>query len=328
MHRRLIYILLFMGFTILWIRPCVADNTTYYNSDGSTISEAEYGDICAQRSMKLAEMKHLLKADPEKPSDFQASSTTSFKSRPADSGSTNAVIVAQAASDAAVVENDTTDSDEYEEDEYEDEEETELIADPFIELNKGFYLFNDTLYFWLLKPVAQGYGFVIPEEIRTSIKNVFYNIRFPVRFINCLLQGKGKKAGAEFGSFFLNTTVGFLGMANVASHYPHLDPSPEDFGQTFAVWGFGNGVYFMFPVFGPSSFRDGIGLVGDSLSDPIFWATLNEEWWVSPAIRAGETVNATSLRIGDYEAIKEAALDPYVAIRNAYVQNRNKLIAE
>ncbi|NNL76343.1 MAG: VacJ family lipoprotein [Desulfobacterales bacterium] len=222
---------------------------------------------------------------------------------------------------------DEIDEDEYDDDEYADED-VELIPDPFQGLNNGFYIFNDKLYFWLLKPVAQVYGFVIPKEIRASIKNAFYNIRFPVRFINCLLQGKGGKAGAEFGSFFLNSTVGFLGIANVASHYPHLDPSPEDFGQTFAVWGIGSGAYLMLPVFGPSSFRGLFGLIGDTAADPIFWATFNEEWWVSPAIRAGETVNATSLRIGDYEAIKEAALDPYVAIRNAYVQNRNKLIAE
>ena len=220
------------------------------------------------------------------------------------------------------------DEDEYDDDEYADEEEVELIPDPLIEINRGFYQFNDKLYFWLLKPVARVYGFIIPEEFRSVIRNVFYNIRFPGRFINCLLQGKGRKAGAEFTSFFLNSTIGILGMANAASHWPHLDPSPEDFGQTFAVWGVGSGAYLMLPVFGPSSFRDGLGLIGDALSDPIFWATRNEEFWVPLAIRAGETVNATSLRIGEYEALKEAAIDPYVMIRNAWVQNRIKLIAE
>jgi phospholipid-binding lipoprotein MlaA len=220
--------------------------------------------------------------------------------------------------------------DEYDDDddEYADEEDVELIPDPLIGMNTGFYHFNDKMYFWLLKPVARGYGFILPEEFRMVIRNMFYNIRFPVRFINCLLQGKGKKAGAEFTSFFLNTTIGILGMANAASHWPHLDPSPEDFGQTFAVWGFDSGAYLMLPVFGPSSLRDGLGRIGDWLSDPIFWATRNEEFWVPLAIRAGETVNDASLRIGEYEALKEAAIDPYVMIRNAWVQNRNKLIAE
>jgi phospholipid-binding lipoprotein MlaA len=215
--------------------------------------------------------------------------------------------------------------DEYE-DEYGDEEDVELISDPLIGVNKGFYHFNDKLYFWLLKPVARGYGFIIPEELRLAIRNVFYNIRFPVRFINCLLQGKGRKASYEFGQFFINTTVGFAGLANVAANYPKLQPSKEDLGQTFAVWGFDNGAFLTLPFLGPSSLRDGLGRLGDTFLDPIWWVPV--DIWTSVGIRAGEAVNDTSLRIGEYEALKEAAIDPYVMLRNAYVQNRNKLIAE
>ena len=217
--------------------------------------------------------------------------------------------------------------DEYDdEDEYADEEDVELIPDPFIEMNTGFYHFNDKMYFWVLKPVSRGYGYIIPEELRVAIRNVFYNIRFPVRFINCLLQGKVRKSGAEFGQFFINTTVGFLGLANVAANYPELQPSKEDLGQTFAIWGFDNGAYITIPFLGPSSLRDGLGRLGDTFLDPIWW--LFDDIWVSLGIRAGETINDVSMRIGEYEALKEAAIDPYVMIRNAYVQNRNKLIAE
>ena len=217
---------------------------------------------------------------------------------------------------------------EEEEDEYDDEyeDEIQLISDPIIGVNRGMYHFNDKLYFWALKPVARGYGFIIPEELRVAIRNAFYNIRFPVRFINCLLQGKVRKSGYEFGQFFINSTAGFAGLANVAANYPDLQPSREDLGQTFAVWGFGKGAYLMVPFFGPHSVRHGIGRLGDIFLDPIWW--LFDDIWVSLAIRAGETVNDTSLRIGEYEALKEAALDPYVMIRNAYVQNRIKLIAE
>jgi phospholipid-binding lipoprotein MlaA len=115
-------------------------------------------------------------------------------------------------------------------------------------------------------------------------------------------------------------------MANAASHWPHLDPSKEDLGQTFAVWGIGNGAYLTLPFLGPSSLRDGLGLVGDIFLDPLFWVDM--DLWTRVALRGGEAVNDTSLRIGQYEALKEAAIDPYVMIRNAYVQNRNKLIAE
>ena len=227
--------------------------------------------------------------------------------------------------DEAEAEEEDEYDDEYD-DEYADEEDVELIPDPFIEMNTGLYHFNDKLYFWLLKPVARGYGFVIPEELRLAIRNAFYNIRFPVRFINCLLQGKGRKASYEFGQFFINTTVGFAGLANVAANYPKLQPSREDLGQTFAVWGFDNGAYLTLPFLGPSSLRDGLGRLGDIFIDPIWWVPV--DFWTSVGIRAGEAVNDVSLRIGEYEALKEAAIDPYVMLRNAYVQNRLKLIAE
>lgn len=234
------------------------------------------------------------------------------------------IMLAQQDQDSAS-EADDEDEEDYEDDE-EYEDEGELIPDPLYRLNYDFYALNNALYYVVLKPVSQGYGFIVPEEIRGAIKNMFYNLRFPVRFINCLLQGKGKKAVAEFNSFFLNTTVGFLGMANVASVYPHLNPSPEDFGQTLAVWQVHNGAYLTLPIFGPSSFRDGVGLIADTFLDPIWW--LVEDFRTRVYIRAYETVNATSLRIGDYEALTEAALDPYVAIRDAYIQYRNKLIEE
>ena len=228
-------------------------------------------------------------------------------------------------SDEAEAEEEDDEYDEYD-DEYADEEDVELIPDPLIGVNTGLYHFNDKMYFWLLKPVARGYKFIIPMEFRSVIVNVFYNIRFPVRFINCLLQGKGRKAGAEFGRFFINSTVGILGLGNVAAHWPVFQTSKEDLGQTFAVWGIGNGAYLTLPFLGPSSLRDGLGRVGDTFLDPFWW--LVDDFWISVGIRAGEAVNETSLRIGQYEALKEAALDPYVMLRNAYVQNRNKLIAE
>ncbi len=272
-----------------------------------------------------------LKGELHKSEDSRGSLITSTKSHDVGSSQKDAVLLAQAETDASKLESDASDIDEYEDEEYDDEDEyadedVELIPDPWIPMNTGFYHFNDKLYFWLLKPVSRGYGFIIPEELRVAIRNVFYNIRFPVRFINCLLQGKIRKSGGELGQFCLNTTVGFLGLANVAANYPALQPSKEDLGQTFAVWGFDNGAYLTIPFFGPSSLRDGLGRVGDTFLDPLWW--LIDDILITLAIRAGETVNDVSLRIGEYEALKEAALDPYVMIRNAYVQNRNKLIAE
>ena len=233
----------------------------------------------------------------------------------------------QAADDQSEQDKEDENDDEYDDeddDEYADDD-VKLIEDPMIGGNKQLYAFNDNMYFLVLKPVARGWK-IFPEELRVGVRNVFYNIRFPVRFVNCLLQGKGKKAYAETGRFVINTLWGFLGMGNVAAEFPSLQPSREDLGQTFAVWGFGFGDYIMLPFLGPSSVRDALGRLGDTFLDPIWWIPV--DFWTSVGIRAGEAVNETSTRIGEYEALKEAALDPYVMIRNAWAQNRIKLIAE
>jgi phospholipid-binding lipoprotein MlaA len=218
------------------------------------------------------------------------------------------------------------DSEKDEYDEYDDDDDVVTVADPLEPFNREMYIFNDVIYFLVLEPTARGYKTVVPWEFRTSIKNFFHNIRFPVRFINSVLQAKWGKAGDEFAQFFLNSTVGFLGIADVGSHYPGLKTSPEDTGQSFAVWGAGEGFFLTLPFLGPTTLRDGVGMVGDTVMDPLFW--LIDDRAVSIGVKAGEIVNATSFRLGDYEAIKEASLDPYVAIRNGFIQNRNKLIGE
>jgi len=216
------------------------------------------------------------------------------------------------------------DADEYE-DEYEDDGQKVTVADPIEPFNRGMFQFNDFMILYVLEPVAKVQKAVIPWEFRTIFRNMLRNVRFPVRFVSCLLQGKWEKGGDEFASFFLNTTVGFLGMADVAATYPGLDHSPEDMGQTFAVWGWEESSFLTLPFFGPSTFRDTLGKLPDAVIDPLFWYS---NLTLSLSLRGGEAVNDTSFRIGDYEAIKKASLDPYIAIRNGFIQNRNKLIAE
>jgi phospholipid-binding lipoprotein MlaA len=215
-------------------------------------------------------------------------------------------------------------ADDYE-DEYEDDAQRVTVADPIEPFNQAMFQFNDFLMLYVLEPAAKVEKAVIPWEFRTIFRNVLRNVRFPVRFLNCLLQGKWEKGGDEFASFFLNTTVGFLGMADVAAVYPGLNHSPEDMGQTFAVWGWEDSSFLTLPFFGPSTFRDTLGKLPDAVIDPLFWYS---NLTLSLSLRGGEAVNDTSFRIGDYEAIKKASLDPYIAIRNGFIQNRNKLISE
>ncbi len=199
------------------------------------------------------------------------------------------------------------------------------VPDPFKPVNYAIHIFNDKLYFWVLKPVARGYKVVVPIEIRVCALNFFDNLYAPVRFTNCLLQGKFKNAGAEFGQFFINTTAGVLGLADVARRYPELNPPEEDFGQTLGYWGFGNGFYLVLPMLGPSTLRDGIGRLGNWAVDPLSYL---EPWQLSYAVWAGKNVNATSFRIGDYETIKDAALDPYEAFRDGYIQYRRTKVGQ
>ncbi len=231
--------------------------------------------------------------------------------------------VAPAESPAA----DASEDDSYDdyEDEYEDDATRVTVADPIEAFNRDMYHLNDFLMLYVLEPVAKVEKAVVPWEFRTMLRNMLRNIRFPVRFVNCLLQGQWEKSGDEFASFFLNTTVGFLGLADVAAVYPGLGKSPEDMGQTLAVWGWEESSYVTLPFFGPSTVRDVLGKLPDVVLDPLFWyANLT----LSLSVRGGEAVNDTSFRIGDYEAVKKASLDPYVAIRNGYIQNRVKLISE
>ena len=210
-----------------------------------------------------------------------------------------------------------------------DEELPQVVPDPLYYFNKGMYHVNDKLYFWALKPVASVWKAVIPEFARVSLKNFFYNLRFPIRFVNCALQGKGKKAEAELTRFLMNSTIGLAGFLNPAKKYPELNPTQEDLGQTFGAWGVDNGLYIVVPLIGPTTLRDGIGLIGDIFLDPSFWIGIEvDNLWVTAGIYTAETINNTSFRIGDYEAIKDAALEPYTAIRNGYIQNRNTLIEE
>lgn len=216
-----------------------------------------------------------------------------------------------------------------------EEEALETVADPFAGINRAMFAFNDKLYFWVLKPVATGYRLVVPTPARISIKNFFYNLLTPVRLVNCLLQGKVKAAGGELGRFTINTTVGMLGFLDPAEAYPELNPPREDMGQTLGYYSIDNGFYIVWPLLGPSTLRDTVGSIGDWALNPFtFMQLINVDGGAltsdtTNAVAFGvRIVNETSFRIGDYEALKNAALDPYEAFRDAYIQNRLSKIAE
>ena len=201
----------------------------------------------------------------------------------------------------------------------------ESAWDPLIGWNRGVYRFNDRLYYWVLKPVSQAYREVVPLPARTGVKNFFYNLAMPIRFVNCVLQLKFHNATAEIARFFFNSTRGILGFGDPARDYPELNPPPEDTGQTLGYWGIGPGPYIVWPFLGPSTLRDSFGIAGDYVLYPVSYS---RSIFFSVGVSLYSIVNQTSLVIGEYEAIQKAAIDPYIAIREAFVDNRKKLAAE
>jgi phospholipid-binding lipoprotein MlaA len=205
-------------------------------------------------------------------------------------------------------------------------------ADPLYPFNIAMFHVNDKLYFWVLKPVSTTYKAVLPTPARIGVKNFFQNLTTPVRVVNCLLQGKSERAGVELGRFMVNSTVGIGGLWDAAADLENLPaPPPEDFGQTLAVWGLDEGWYVVWPFFGPSSIRDTFGMAGDNGLDPASYISPLES---TVALSALQTINSTSFRVGDkdtpgdYESLKNAALIPYEAFRDAYFQHRRKAVSE
>ncbi|MGQ9636508.1 MAG: MlaA family lipoprotein [Thermodesulfobacteriota bacterium] len=201
----------------------------------------------------------------------------------------------------------------------------EKIPDPLEPLNRIFFHINDRLYFWALKPIATGYKKFFPEAIRRGVSNFFSNVATPVRLVNCLFQANLKGAGLEALRFLINTPLGLGGFFDTAQKEFGIEKREEDLGQTFGVWGIGPGVYLEWPLLGSSNLRDTFGYVGDLFLDPI---TYIPSIPVRIGLKTYDKINETSLLLGEYENFKKIALDPYVAKRDAYFQNRKYKIQE
>ena len=199
------------------------------------------------------------------------------------------------------------------------------VSDPLKPVNHMMYHLNDRLYFWLLKPLGNAYKGVVPRPARCGIRNFFHNLTTPARFVNCMLQGKKRAAGKELYRFALNTTEGVLGLGDPAKTKYGLEPTEEDLGQTLAKHGVGNGIYLVLPLMGPSTLRDTFGMVGDQFLNPVRYVKTRRD---SMAITAFRITNEKSFQIGDYESFKETSPEPYIGIREAYIQYRTKMIEQ
>ena len=195
-------------------------------------------------------------------------------------------------------------------------------VDPFEGFNRGVYQFNETVDKAILKPVAEGYRFVVPQFIRSSVSNFFSNLNDVLVAVNNVLQGKFKAAYSDFGRVAINSTIGILGLFDVASE-AGIEKHDEDFGQTLGWWGIGDGPFIMLPFFGPSTARDTVGRVGDYFTDIVTYVdptrSRNILWGTRIVNRRSELLDASKV-------LETAALDPYEFVRDAYLQRRRNLI--
>jgi len=194
--------------------------------------------------------------------------------------------------------------------------------DPLEPMNRGIYAFNDAIDTVVMKPIATGYNAILPQFVRTGVSNFFSNLDEITVIINGLLQLKIPQALSDTGRFLINTTVGVLGLIDVATHLG-LEKHNEDFGQTLGYWGIGSGPYLVLPILGPSSFRDGVGKWVDFQTDLV----LKEDHirTRNRAIAARAISNRADL-LRSEKVLDAAAIDRYAFLRDAYLQRRRNLV--
>ena len=216
--------------------------------------------------------------------------------------------------------------------------------DPWEPMNTKIFEFNRQVDRFVLKPVAKGYNFVMPDLVQVGVSNIFSNLRFAPRFLNNVFQGKVKGAGIEVGRFLINSTAGLAGFFDLARKVDLVTPE-EDFGQTLGFYGVKPGPYLVLPFLPPFTVRDFVGFVGDVFLNPINWlvAPIIEVNNVPSVIarhnrftasliqtgsRVGEVINERSRNLEKFQGVEEATLDLYTAVRNAYLQKRAQAIRE
>jgi phospholipid-binding lipoprotein MlaA len=193
--------------------------------------------------------------------------------------------------------------------------------DPFEPINRGIYRFNERVDQVILRPTARAYRAVLPQFVRNSVGNVFSNIRDVRNVLNNTLQGKFTTAYSDFGRVAINSTLGVLGLFDIASE-AGIEKHDEDFGQTLGWWGIRDGPFIMLPLFGPSTSRDTVGFAVDWLTDPITYvdptSARNQISGVRLVNRRAELLDATQ--------VLQTTLDPYQFVRDGYLQRRRNLI--
>lgn len=195
-------------------------------------------------------------------------------------------------------------------------------ADPFEGFNRSVDAFNQQLDTYAVRPVAKAYVAVLPEVVRMGVSNFFGNIGDVLIGLNNLLQGKPVAAASDFGRFAINTTIGVVGLFDVATDMG-LKKHNEDFGQTLGRWGLGSGPYLVLPLFGPSSVRDAAGFFVDINVDPVVSI---DDTTTRNAVAGLRVTNRRADLLELTDSVEGVALDSYSFVRDAYLANRRNRV--
>lgn len=199
---------------------------------------------------------------------------------------------------------------------------SEEASDPLEPVNRAVYRFNDVVDRALFKPVAKVYDKITPTPVQTGVGNFFSNLGEPVVIVNDVLQGKLPEGASDGARLVFNSTFGVLGLIDVATPMGHPKHN-EDFGQTFAVWGAGEGWYLVLPILGPSTVRDAVGLPPEIALDPV---AQHDEVRERNGFYALRTIDTRARLLSASKIRDTAALDEYTFTRDAYRQRRWNLI--
>jgi len=198
--------------------------------------------------------------------------------------------------------------------------------DPWERFNEKVFFFNhDILDRYVLKPVATGWGKVLPDAGKRGLDRAFDNLGMLRRLVNNLLQGRFRGAGRELARFGVNTTVGVVGFLDVARAQLHIEKSDADTGQTLGVYGLGPGPYLVLPTLAPLTVRDGIGYGVDGVLDPFGYLM---PFFATAGMSIVKQVNERSLNLQVFQDVEDSVLDLYSAVRNGYLQRRSRSIEE
>ena len=195
-------------------------------------------------------------------------------------------------------------------------------SDPLEGFNRVMYRFNDDLDTAVVKPLARGYSAIMPAPLNRGVTNFFSNLGDVSSAVNNLLQLKLGRAATDVGRVMVNTTVGVAGFMDVASNMD-LPKYGEDFGQTLGTWGIDPGPYLVLPVLGPSSVRDGVGLVAEWYLDPVNYIEDDTVRW---SVKGLNIIDTRADLLDASRVLEAAALDPYAFVRDAYLQRRRSLV--